>query len=266
MYLKTSLGIVYKRRENILNILKERKTVMVPELAEILKVSEITIRRDLQLFEDDGIVERFYGGAKFIETTSIDEKLGYINSGHDEVGNVYIKDKIAQRAAELVCDNDTIFVNSGSTAFSLLKYLADKNVTIITNNGKVLSQNRMTVANLVLSGGEIYKEKQSLIGDFAISTFSKVTGNICFLGVGGIDDKGVTTFALPETAVNRTILERTSGLRVVIAEGYKVGRKNNFVTSNLKLVTHLITDATACKKTLKTLEAAGVEVIVIDHV
>lgn len=262
--MKTSLGIVYKRRENILNILKERKTVMVPELAEMLKVSEITIRRDLQLFEDDGIVERFYGGAKFVESFSPDQKLGYINSGHDKIGNVYVKDKIAQRAAEFVHENDTIFVNSGSTAFLLLKYLSDKNVTIITNNGKVISQNQLTIANLVVSGGEIYKEKQSLIGDFAISTFSKVTGNTCFLGVGGIDDKGVTTFALPETAVNRTMLERTRGSRIVIAEGYKVGRKNNFVTSDLKLITHLITDATACKKTIKSLEAAGVEVIIIE--
>jgi len=263
---KTSLGIVYKRRENILNILKEQKTVMVSELATLLKVSEITIRRDLHLFEEDGIVKRFYGGAKFVESQSTTEELGYARSGQDKVGNVYIKDRIAQYASDLVCENDTIFVNSGSTAFLLLKYLSDKNVTIITNNGKALNQNHAMIADLVLSGGEIYKEKQSLVGDFAISTFSKVTGNICFLGVGGIDEKGITTFALPETAVNRTILERTLGSRVVITEGYKVGRKNNFVTSGLSLITHLITDATACKKTLKKLEEAGVEVIIIDHV
>lgn len=264
--MKSSLGIVYKRREKILNILKERNTAMVQDLATLLKVSEITIRRDLQLFEDDGIVERFYGGAKLIEGHLRIEEFNTISENHDVNGDILIKDQIAQLASKMVREDDIIFVNSGSTAFLLLKYLSDKHVTIITNNGKAINQSKPMTADLVLSGGEIYEKKQSLVGDFAISTFSKITADICFLGIGGIDEKGITTFALPETAINRTILERTSGSRVVIAEGYKIGRKNNFVTSSLALVTHLITDITACKETIGLLRTAGIDVTIIEDV
>ena len=94
------------------------------------------------------------------------------------------KQEIAKLAATLVNDHDMIFINSGSTAFLLLNYLSDRNVTIITNNGRAIFRNPSSKAEIVLSGGEIYEKKKSLVGDFALYTFSKVTANICFLGVG----------------------------------------------------------------------------------
>ena len=264
--MKSSQGIVYKRREKILQLLKEKKRVIIKDLSSLLNVSEITIRRDLQEFEDEGIVDRFYGGAVLKEKKLIleDTDQSYAKETYDFNSNE-IKNSIALEASKMVEDEDIIFINSGSTAFQLLNTLSNKNITIVTNNGRAIGQPKPAAANIVVSGGEIYERKQSLVGDFAMNTFSKIEANICFLSVGGITKEGITTFALPETAVNRTILERTNGPRVILAEGFKIGRFNNFETADIALITHLITDSSADRNEINNLKIKGVEVIFIDN-
>ena len=259
-YMKSSQGIVYKRRQHILKALQEKKVVLVEDLAKELGVSEITVRRDLQSFDDQHLIERFYGGARLLEGSFQKEEYPAVKPHRSK------KQEIAKLAATLVHDHDMIFINSGSTAFLLLNYLSDRNVTIITNNGRAIFRNPSSKAEIVLSGGEIYEKKKSLVGDFALYTFSKVTANICFLGVGGINEKGITTYALPETAVNRLILERTNGPRIVVAEGSKVGREQNFSTASISLITHLVTDRSADQEEIQKIEAKGVKVLYVTEV
>ena len=156
-----------------------------------------------------------------------------------------------------------VFINSGSTAFLLLNFLADANVTILTNNGRSIFKKTSTKASVVISGGEIFEQKKSLVGDFAINSFSKARADICFLGVGGISKNGISTYALPETAVNRVILERTTGHRIIVTEGFKVGRDSNFHTADCNMITHLITDHTADPETIAYLKSIGVKVLFI---
>lgn len=265
--MKNSLGLVYKRREKILDILKKQKKVLVKDLSNELGVSEITIRRDLQILEDENIIDRFYGGARLKNHALMTTDMLSTNQNEENTldeDNENIKYKLALQASKMVQDGDTIFINSGSTAFQLINILLPRRVTIITNNGKVINHSGKSEAEIVISGGEIYPEKQSLVGDFAINTFSKVSANICFLSVGGITKDTITTFVLSETPVNRTILERTNGPRVILASGDKVGKENNFITSEVSLITHLITDSSADKNELNLIKKKGVEVIVVD--
>lgn len=261
--MKSSQGEIYKRREKILAILKSSNEILVKDLAEELTVSEITIRRDLQKFDEEGIIEKFYGGARLNNQLRMEEREPVKEEG-SVVDNLPIKKALAARGAEFVEDGDIVFLNSGSTAFHLFDFINHKPITIITNNGHVLDAGTKSRAEVVLSGGEVYGPKKSMVGDFAIYTFSKIAANICILSVGGINENNISTFALAETAVNRTILERTNGPRIVLAEGHKVGKENNFVTSDIALVTHLITDRTANEEVLQLIRQKGVEVIVID--
>lgn len=254
--MKSSKGVVYKRQQQMLKLLQESSEMTVEELSKQLEVSEITIRRDLQIFEDQGLIERFYGGARYIAGKIKKENM-------DQIQYNSMKKNIARRAAGLVRDHDMVFINSGSTAFLLLNFLADANVTILTNNGRSIFKKPSSKASIVLSGGEIFEQKKSLVGDFAINSFSKARADICFLGVGGISKNGISTFALPETAVNRVILERTTGHRIIVAEGGKVGRDSNFHTADCKLITHLITDKTADLETVAYLKSIGVKVLFI---
>ena len=254
--MKSSKGVVFKRQQRILQLLQENHEMSVEDLSKELEVSEITIRRDLQQFEDQGVIERFYGGARYLAGKIKHENVEQIQYNS-------MKKNIARRAAGLVRDHNMVFINSGSTAFLLLNFLADANVTILTNNGRSIFKKPSTKASVVISGGEIFEQKKSLVGDFAINSFSKVRADICFLGVGGISKNGISTYALPETAVNRVILERTTGHRIIVTEGFKVGRDSNFHTADCNMITHLITDHTADPETIAYLKSIGVKVLFI---
>ena len=254
--MKSSKGVVFKRQQRILQLLQENQEMTVEDLSKELEVSEITIRRDLQQFEDQGVIERFYGGARFLAGKIKQENVEQIQYNS-------MKKNIARRAAGLVRDHNMVFINSGSTAFLLLNFLADANVTILTNNGRSIFKKTSTKASVVISGGEIFEQKKSLVGDFAINSFSKARADICFLGVGGISKNGISTYALPETAVNRVILERTTGHRIIVTEGFKVGRDSNFHTADCNMITHLITDHSADPETIAYLKSIGVKVLFI---
>ena len=256
--MKQSRGTVFRRQQRLIKKLQEQGEILVEDAAKEFGVSEITIRRDLQLFDDQHLIERFYGGARYIQGTIQTEKA----KDNIQTNNKQI---IAKRAAELVTENDMIFINSGSTAFSLLKYLSNEKVTILTNNGRAIFNSGTTEAVIIISGGEIYERKKSLVGDFAINSFSRATANICFLGVGGLSKEGITTYALAETAVNKMILERTEGPRIVVCEGKKIGRKANFYTADCSMITHVITDTNANRATIEYLKDLGVEVIFVDE-
>ena len=104
---------------------------------------------------------------------------------------------LAKYAADLINDGDTIFINSSSTALLILEYLGNKRVYVVTNNGKALQSTIGPNIELVLTGGQVYERKQSLVGEFATYILSKITANKCFLGVSGISsDSGISTSVL----------------------------------------------------------------------
>lgn len=254
--MKSKKGTVYKRKQFILQTLKEQKSVNINQLAQQLNISPITVRRDLQNFEEKGIAERFYGGAKLVEG-SLSEDPSQLS-----LSDVQLKSKhaIARKAAEMVEDGDAIFINTSSTALLMLEYLNDKHVTIITNNGSALMVHRAPGIELVLSGGEVSNNKNSLVGDFALQTFSKVWVNKCFVGVSGINAEGqISTSVLQEAAINELILNHSNVMRVILADSSKLGRLNNFIIRPTQKVTHIITDSGADPAILAQLQRDDLE-------
>lgn len=261
--MKNSKNIVYKRKQKILQLLRDQKTVNITELSQLLSASPMTIRRDLQDFEENGIVERFYGGANLIEGSLVEDPA---KKDLTET-SLLRKHAIAMKAASMIENGDTVFINSSSTGLLIYKYLRGKRVVVITNNAKAIEANRDPQVELVLTGGEVYDWKQALVGDFALQTLSKVSATKCILGVSGISAKGgVTTSVLQETAVNELMLKRCNGMRIVIADSSKIGKENNFATCDLELISHLITNSDADPAQIKLIENRGVEVIPVNPI
>lgn len=255
--MKQSKGVVEKRRQQLLRLLEGNHSISVEELADTLNVSPVTIRRDLLLFEEQNIIERFYGGAR-LRKGAVEKEVFNSKSVY-----TYMKKTIAKRAAGLVKDGEVVFINSGSTAFLLFHYLSQRSVTIVTNNGRAIFRKATDKATVVLSGGEIHEPKKSLVGDIAMHAFMKLTADCCFLGVGGISSNGITTYSYQEASVNKMILERTTGLKVVVTEGRKVGRDANFFMTNCEAITHLITDRSADSETVRALKERGIKVLFV---
>ena len=176
------------------------------------------------------------------------------------------KQAVARRAAELLQDGDTVFINSSATALLIYPYIT-KNVMVITNNGRSLLVNRPANVELLLTGGEVSGNKQSLVGEFAVQMLSGITATKCVLGVSGISvEGGITSRVIQETAINRTMLQRCSGEKIVVADHTKIGLEHNFFTGNLADVTRLITDSNADPSKLDDIRRAGVIVDVVETI
>lgn len=263
--MKKTQGIVSKRRERILDYLSTNETINTNELAEKLDISPLTLRRDLQALDDEGLIVRYYGGAKLATNINNDNST---NSGEDAGDSTYNQKRhtIAKYAANLIDDGDTIFINSSSTALLILEYLDNKRVYVVTNNGKALQSTIGSNIELVLTGGQVYERKQSLIGEFATYILSKITADKCFLGVSGIAaDSGISTSVLQETLVNHEMINRCSGPVYVLADNSKVGRHHNFSSGEIHEISHLITDSDIKENDISEFKEKGVTVIPLDY-
>ena len=251
--MKSTKAAVYKRKQQILMILEEKKKVLVEELAEELQVSTITIRRDLESFEKEGIVKRFYGGAELVKGALYDDPAKDV--GDDLI--LKCKLSIAKKAADEVQNGDTIFLNSSSTALLMLDYLKGKRVLVITNNGKILEKNYDPMIEVVVTGGEINANKKSMVGDFALQMLRKIRASKCFLGVSGITETGeISTAILQETMINMLMMEQTNGKIYILADHRKIGSQNNFMIGNLEQMKRgcIITDSYANQSTVSSLQ------------
>ncbi|MBD7910816.1 MULTISPECIES: DeoR/GlpR family DNA-binding transcription regulator [Clostridium] len=259
--MKNSNSLVSKRQQLILQYLKDNETVKIDDLSKKLGVSPITIRRDLQLFEQNGIVEKFYGGAKLI-SKELDDDPSFNHSTEEYLS---LKHSIAKRAAELIEDGDIIFINSSSTALLILEYLEDKHVTVVTNNGKALQISTSPNIDLILTGGEVSRKKLCMVGDYAAQLISKISADKCFLGVSGISaNLGISTCVLQETTINSMMLKKCTGSTIILADNSKVGKNHNFLVGEINRISYLVTDSNADEKEIKQIKDKGIKVLTVN--
>ena len=178
--MKRERAFVESHRNRIVEIMEEKPEVRVDELSQLLGVSLITIRRDLQYLEEQKLLVRNYGGAV---STMAPKNM------KDEV-QLYRK-IIARYAAAFVSENDTIFINTSSNALQ---------VTVITNNGKAIGREYCPGVNVVLTGGELRHPKDAMVGDFTLRNLQHVYAKKAFVGCSGISaELGMTTEIFNDT-------------------------------------------------------------------
>ncbi len=249
--------ITSQRRQRLLDQLEARGSLRVSDLAAAFRVTEITIRRDLEELAKDGLVDRFHGGARLAHTAGR-ESL-FVEKGTQHAVE---KEAIGAEAATLVKDEDTVLLNAGSTTLAVLRHLRQRNVRIVTNNAAAVELTD-AVGELIVVGGEFRAKSRSLIGDLALQTLSQIHASICILGTNGVSARtGLTTSVHAETAINRMMVERSDGNVVVVADGSKIGVTSSFACLPLVQVRTLITDPSANPEQLAAIRAAGVRVIV----
>lgn len=255
--MKNSRTVIQNRQNEIVQMLKKQGRMSVSLLAERLGVTETTIRRDLTHMEQDGFVRRGFGVAEL----AVVDDMRMIEPTNIEDEKELTRRKIARKAAEYVEDGDVLFMNSSGTASLILEYLDGKNVTVLTNNARVINRSHGPNVHLLLVGGEVYGKKQSLIGQFALDTIGRVVATKCIVGVSGISASGgLTSVILPETQVNMLMLQKCRGQKIVVADGSKIGAVQNYFSGNLSDITHLVTDSGADDRSLQEIVQAGITV------
>lgn len=251
--MKVKKKLVNERRENILKLLNEGKSIYINDLTKIFNVSSLTIRRDLDELKDMGLLIRFHGGAKLI-----DKGLKVENYRKKS-----IKERIAKKAAEYIEEGDIIFINSSSTALMVLECIKDKHVTIITNNANALNLELDPKINLMLTGGTISFPKHTLTGTFTMNNIKTIKADKVIMGVSGVDfEEGITTSVIEEVEVNRYMLHNSSKERIIVAESDKFNHIDNFRSSSINSVTKIVTDHCLELKTINRLERMGIQVVI----
>lgn len=248
-----------ERRNRIHALLRADGVVRVSTLSEVLGVSEITIRRDLEQMEEKGQLERTHGGA--ILNRRIELEPSYMDKRSARQAE---KRAIGEAAAALVEDNDTLLINSGSTTLQIFRHLAGcQNVRVTTSNMSAFLELQDAAVDFQLVGGAYRPQSNSLVGPLALLSLTQVLARKCFIGVDGVSLKyGVTTPTSQEAEVARLMIERTHGQVIVVADHTKFGVVADYLTAPLEKIHTLVTDAGGNPEFIENLEALGIRVII----
>lgn len=242
-------SFVAKRREEIVKLLKEDEEVAVADLAERFGTSPLTIRRDFDYLQEQGILLRSYGMARLTAT--------YADASGSR--RAQAKQSIARRAAEFIEDGDTVFINTSSTALAVIDFISAHGVTIVTNNGRVLGKTIPSNITVILTGGEVRVPKWSMTGDFTLDTIAQIKAPKSILGCSGISvQRGLTTIVAQEMRVNALMLEQ-SEQRIIVVDSSKLGKDSSFRYGDVDQIDTLITDRAAPDDQIVSFRRSGVE-------
>ena len=249
-----------ERQQRILEILREELSVRGSRLGELLGVSEMTIRRDLDILERQGVVERTHGGAVFRQERVVG-KFHY-NSAVQE--NLREKQRIARRAAAIIEPNDIIFLGEGTTCAQMIRYVdSGMPFTIFTNNLGVISEIEDKTGDLILLGGAYNHTTRALAGSLTMEMISQVNVTKLFLGVDGFSlNAGLTTPNLEIATVERSMIRHTRGKVIVMADHNKFSLVAEIVITPIKNIDVLITDRKISDDFEQDLRSMNVEVVI----
>lgn len=208
-----------ERLQLIKQVLREQKSADVIGLSNYLKVSEVTVRRDLEKLETEGFLKRTYGGAVLNETESLEERE---TPSFEERYSISDKSReLGELGAELVENHDVIFLDSGESSVAVAESLRSKTgVVVFTNNLRVMEAMEYDHNNMVIviGGGVDYRKKAIVSSNFNIP-FPDIRVNKAFLSVQGVElGYGLTVNDKEDAFVYQEIVKRTRN-KVIIMEG-----------------------------------------------
>jgi DeoR/GlpR family transcriptional regulator of sugar metabolism len=249
------------RRQQILNLLEETGSLDVGDLADRFAVSVVTIRKDLDDLERQGLLQRTFGGAVFSHRSRF-------NRSFLERASQHLREKraIAAAALEYIKDGDTIILDAGTTTLALAQLLKQhvKSAFIITCSVPVALEVSSAGYDILLLGGMIRNKSLALLGRETLWMLDRYRADKAFLGSSGFTiEKGHTT-PNPEDAQIKEAIMRVSLEKYVLVDSSKFGDQCLTRFANLRDVDLTITDSYLPKAKVKALEAAGATLRIVD--
>ncbi len=248
------------RHQFILRKLKEDGRVNIQELSDLMKVSGVTIRKDLKLLENKNLLYRTKGGGSIKNPYAVDRPII-----EKELINADEKRKIAEAALELIDQNDSIIIGSGTTVFELARCLhSNKPITVITPALKVgLELSGRPNIEVLQLGGLIRTNSSSVAGNHALRVLEEISSGLLFIGVDGIDpDFGVSISNLAEATLNQKMIE-TAQTVIILTDSTKFGRRGLGKICGLDQVNYIITDKDVSSSMVRKMEEHGIKVITV---
>ncbi|MCG9895416.1 MAG: DeoR/GlpR family DNA-binding transcription regulator, partial [Fimbriimonadaceae bacterium] len=194
------------RREAILRLVREGRSLRVADLAGELGVHEMTIRRDLDRLADEGLVERFHGGARPGQRAG--EELSHQVR---RAQAVEAKRRLAERALEWIEDGETIGLDASTTCLELARRLAGRRVTVVTTGLETAQVLAESGVGFILAGGEFHAPARAFVGGLVLQSLDALSLDRVFVSCKGyVPDEGLYDPYLPEVEVKAKMIDRSA--------------------------------------------------------
>ena len=244
--------MAYETRANqILELLHRNGTVQASHISELLQVSLVTVRKDLQRMEDEGLLRRTHGGAALRGTDN-----------HQDP-RITAMERIAEAAAAQIQAGDCVIMNAGNTTLmTARKLLGRKNLTIITNSIAIARELvQQTGIKLIFLGGEVNAEAVFTYGWDAVTQLEQYKANKLIMSASGLScSSGLTTRHMEAADLLRKMIARTETV-IAVADESKIGYESFYHVGDLGAVDMLITNATqTTDPELERMQRMGIQV------
>lgn len=246
-----------ERQNRILDALTKHEKLEVKELAEMMEVSQVTIRKDLDALTKQGLIIRNHGYATLNNSDDMNNRLAY----HYEM-----KQRIAKKVCEDIHDGETIMIESGSCCALVALEIAQskKNITIITNSAFIADYIRNEEVKVILLGGEYQASSQVLVGPITINNAKNFFVDKYFIGADGFSEKsGFTGKDYLRAETVREIAKQATQV-IVVTESEKFGHIGTVNLLDTKNLAKVYTDTHIPQEDEIYLNEMNVEVIKVD--
>ena len=246
----------YERRQSLLDILRKQPGLRVSEIAKALDVSDGTIRNDLNALEGEGRLKRVHGGAVLTEQNQF-QNDSFVRRYNQ---NVAAKQAIAQEAADLVIDGDSIFLDASSTCYYLARALSERTKLRVMTNGfevaRELAQN--TSNTVILVGGVVNNDSSSVTGLLSEQIIADMHTEKAFFSCSGFsDERGMTEVHFEEAQLKRKAIE-SSQMVIALIDSSKFGKEDLTPFARPQQIAHLFTDSGISDEWIARLQSANV--------
>lgn len=255
--------LAIQRREKILDLLKEDGSAKVIDLARIFKVTEVTIRQDLEKLGKDDLVVREHGGVYLKNVEAQVRNLALVNANQFKGA----KEVIAEKCLEFIHSGDTIILDSGSTTTEIAKKIKDINgLTVITNALNIaLMLGENPNIEVVMTGGEFKAPTLSLTGQKAADFFRGLNVQKLFLATAGISLKsGLTYPSISDLVVKKAMIDAAE-TTYLVADSSKIGKSAFASLGALGLIDYIITDSKIDEKHRQVFHDNEIELIITNE-
>lgn len=248
-----------KRREQIKQLLQTQQEVSIREISERFNVSIATARRDLDALVGQGQIERLHGGARLVGQAPPElPSLQRLNEQAEE------KRAIAMAAAQLINNNETVFLGSGTTVLEVAKHLPPRvGLTVVTNSLLVANAlaDRRDIT-LIVVGGVFRQSEGSLYGHLTELILNEINASKVIFGIRAISlENGLTNDFVPEVSTDRKILKMAREV-ILVADHTKFNRVSTALVCSISEIHKIITDDKTPKELIDQFVKRGIDVVV----
>ena len=250
-----------ERHRIILGEVVDKPVVTVSELVDLTGASEATIRRDISALHVAGQLRRVRGGAEALHPPEVRGIAGRPFSVNEEV-NVDQKRTIAHAAVALCQDGDSIIINGGTTTFQMVHHLARRRMQILTNSFPIAEHLLRNSKNTItVPGGAIYREQNIILSPFDNDVTRNFYARCMFMSCRGIGPLGVMEGDPLLIQAEQKLLNQAEEL-VLLVDSSKFANRSSLILCRLERVHTVITDEGISTRDAKTVEQAGIRLIV----